>query len=146
MADSTVVQRIGSATPQWDVKERCNKTLKQSLVFADCPDENEGWLDMILHRLLEAKCSDEKGHLSVEHLRHTRWIEVFLYIRLCKWLLAGWHQWGRAPKNGFTTSEGLFEVKVMSFGLCNVPATFHHPMDWVLKDLQWKRVWFTLMI
>lgn len=32
-------------------------------------------------------------------------------------------------KTDLQTSEGLFEVKVMSFGLCNVPATFHHPID-----------------
>ena len=35
------------------------------------------------------------------------------------------------------TTEGLFQFKVMSFGLCNVPATFQWLMDLVLAGLQW---------
>ena len=40
-------------------------------------------------------------------------------------------------KSAFCTSEGLFEFKVMPFGLCNAPATFERLMDLVLAGLQW---------
>lgn len=41
------------------------------------------------------------------------------------------------PKIVFCTTEGLFEFKVMLFGLCNAPATFQRLMDLALAGLQW---------
>ena len=39
-------------------------------------------------------------------------------------------------KAAFTTPFGLFEFKVMPFGLHNTPATFQCMMDEVLKECQ----------
>ena len=40
-------------------------------------------------------------------------------------------------KTAFCATEGLFEFKVMPFGLYNTPATFQHAMDLVLAGLNW---------
>ena len=42
-------------------------------------------------------------------------------------------------KTAFCRSEGLIEFNVMSFGLCNAPATFQQLMDLILAGLSWSQ-------
>ncbi len=54
-------------------------------------------------------------------------------------LQSGYHQVRIAdedvPKRAFRTHQGLFEFKVLSFGLTNAPAVFQREMNEVLADL-----------
>ena len=42
-------------------------------------------------------------------------------------------------KMAFATHSGLFQFRVMPFGVCNAPATFERLMDRVLQGLRWSR-------
>ena len=58
-------------------------------------------------------------------------------------LASGYWQFAMSPeakrKAAFVTNEGLFQILVMPFGLCNAPATFERLMDGVLCGIRWSR-------
>ena len=58
-------------------------------------------------------------------------------------LASGYWQVAMSPeakrKAAFVTNEGLFQFRVMLFGLCNAPATFERLMDRVLCGMRWSR-------
>ena len=58
-------------------------------------------------------------------------------------LASGYWQVAMSPeakrKAAFVTNEGLFQFRVMAFGLCNAPATFERLMDRVLCGMRWSR-------
>ena len=57
-------------------------------------------------------------------------------------LKSGYHQIALSesdrPKTAFSCSNGLWQWRVMPFGLCNAPATFERLMDSVLAGLHWQ--------
>lgn len=57
-------------------------------------------------------------------------------------LNSGFWQVGMAEdhkeKTAFSTSLGLFHLKVMPFGLCNSPSTLSRLLEDVLRGLQWE--------
>ena len=58
-------------------------------------------------------------------------------------LQSGYWQVGMKPedmeKTAFSSHIGLYEYKVMPFGLCNAPATFEAMMETLLSDLLWRK-------
>ena len=72
---------------------------------------------------------------SLDQLSGSKWFS-------CLDLSSGYWQVEVDPvdknKTAFQTRQGLFEFNVMTFGLCNAPATFERLMETVLSGLHWQ--------
>ena len=69
---------------------------------------------------------------SLEALSGSRWFSTLD-------LLSGYWQVEIDEKDRpFTTGDGLFEFRVMPFGLCNAPAVFQRLMDLMLSRIRWE--------
>ena len=59
------------------------------------------------------------------------------YSRHGEWVLAGGGSRRRQGEDSILYTKWLYEFNVLSFGLCNGPATFQQLIDLVLSGLQW---------
>ena len=71
---------------------------------------------------------------SLDHLSGAQW---FSTLDLCSGYWQVEHEPEDKPKTAFATKRGLYQFRVMPFGLCNAPDTFERLMETVLSGLQW---------
>ena len=75
-----------------------------------------------------------KIDVSLDHLSGAQW---FSTLDLCSGYWQVELEPEDKPKTAFVTKRGLYQFRVMPFGLCNAAATFERLMGTVLSGLQW---------
>ena len=73
----------------------------------------------------------------LDALAGSKWFSTLDLCSNCYWQVV--MDENDKPKTAFTTGNCLYrQFKVMSFGLCNAPATFKRLMEKVLSGLPWR--------
>ena len=86
-----------------------------------------------MHRLSEAQLRLQKRDLPDAH------IDDLIHITTLDLAKGYWQVQVRemdCPKMAFTTHQGLYQFRVMPFGLQGAPATFQRMMDSLLRELR----------
>ena len=107
--------------------------------FPNCCCPKERQRHSTLCRLSTVECSDSKRCLSsATHSRYFGSLSGSKYFSTMD-LSSGYWQVGVHPndqhKTAFISHRGLFEFRVLPFGVYNAPATFERLMEFVLADL-----------
>lgn len=131
------------------IQEYVNKMLKQGIiepsespwsspvVLATKPDGT--WRFCVDYRKLNAACPRDVYPLPVisEALSRLEGSSFFSGVDV----QAGYHQINLKkedrPKSAFITADGLYQFKVMPFGMANSPSTYQRAMDVILAGLKW---------
>ena len=132
------------------VREDISKMLEQGIVQ---PSQSPWSSPVVLVQKKDGStrfCVDYRklNNLTLKDSYPLPWIDESLdALRGSKWfstldLQSGYFQVEMDPadaeKTAFTTICGLYQFKVMSFGLCNAPATFERMMEIILSGLHWE--------
>ena len=134
-----LVVRQGIQTAEEDAGGQHHPAIQQSVGHSHCNGVEERRLPPILHRLSAVECSDQARHLPLprvddllDQLGESRFFTTldlasgFWQIRVAP---------GSREKTAFVVPHGLFEFRVMPFGLSNAPAVFQRLMQRVLMCL-----------
>ena len=109
---------------------------KESMGISYCPSMGKVWFCVDYRKANEVTCKDAYPLLQINDT-----LEMLSDSKIFSTLDLGSGYWhvelteNDQHKTAFCTTEGLYEFKVMPFGLCNAPATFQWLMDIVLTGL-----------
>ena len=101
--------------------------------------DNSFWFCINYHKIKDVTHNDQYPLPRIDDTLHTlsgsKWFSTIDI--LSSWQVEVVEE--DSPKTAFCTTEGLFEFKIMPFGLYNAPVTFQHLVDLVLAGLQWSQ-------
>lgn len=120
---------------------RSDWALPLSMSIPSCDSTQKGWIFAICTcKLNEVTRKDSYPLPRIDDLLDSLhvWCPVVFNTWPMDWLLAGW-SWPQGSYNdSILCPQGLFQFRVMPFGLCIVPSTFQRLMKFVLTGISWR--------